>query len=126
MIDAIFVGGYGKKLSSISSDFPKVLLPLKNDFLILDRQLMDFKNASIREVYLLTGYIAEKIENSYDNKYEGMTINYLREREPMRTLWSLRNLYANTESDVLLRNGDTICDVDLMKFIKSSISNGKL
>ena len=36
-----------------------------------------------------------------------MSINYLREKEPMGTLWSLRNLYANTESDVLLRNGDT-------------------
>ena len=79
-----------------------------------------------REVYLLTGYKAEKIENSCGNKYEGMTINYLREKEPMGTLWSLRNLYANTESDVLLRNGDIICDVDLMKFIKFSISNGKL
>ena len=87
---------------------------------------MDFKNAGIREVYLLTGHKDEKIENSYGNKYEGMTINYLREKEPMGTLWSLRNLYANTESDVLLRNGDTICDVDLMKFIKFSISNDKL
>ena len=87
---------------------------------------MDFKNAGIREVYLLTGYKGEKIENSYGNKYEGMSINYLREKESMGTLWSLRNLYANTESDVLLRNGDTICDVDLMKFIKFSISNGKL
>ena len=86
MIGAIFAGGYGKRLSSITSDMPKVLLPLKNDFLILDRQLLYFKNAGIREVYLLTGYIAEKIENSYDNKYEGMTINYLREKEPMGTL----------------------------------------
>ena len=87
---------------------------------------MDFKNAGIGEVYLLTGYKGEKIENSYGNKYEGMTINYLREKEPMGTLWSLRNLYANTESDVLLRNADTICDVELMKFIKFSTSNGKL
>ena len=62
-----------------------------------------------------------KDQNSYGNKYEGMTVNYLIEKEPMGTLWSLRNLYANTESDVLLRNRDTIRDVDLMKFIKFSI-----
>ena len=55
-----------------------------------------------------------------------MTINYLRKKEPKGTLWSLRDLYANTESDVLLRDGDTICDVELMKFIRFSISNGKL
>ena len=67
MIGAIFAGGYGRRLSSITSDFPKVLLPLKNDFLILDRKLMDLKNACIREVYLLTGYKAEKIENSCGN-----------------------------------------------------------
>ena len=64
MIGAIFVGGYGKRLGSISSDLPKVLLPLENDLLILERQLMDFKNAGIGEVYLLTGYKGEKIENS--------------------------------------------------------------
>ena len=87
---------------------------------------MDFKNAGIGEVYLLTGYKDEKIENSYGNKYKEMTINCFREKEPLGTLLSLKNLYANTESDVLLWNGDTICDVELMKFIKFSASNGKL
>ena len=47
---------------------------------------MDFKNAGIGKVYLLTGDKSEKIENSYGNKYEGMSINYLREKEPMGTL----------------------------------------
>ena len=44
----------------------------------------------------------------------------------MGTLWALRNLFSKIESDVLLRNGDTVCDVNLGKFIKYSHSKGKL
>ena len=51
MIGAIFAGGYGKRLASSTSNTPKALLPLKDDYLILDKQLLDFKNAGIREAF---------------------------------------------------------------------------
>ena len=44
----------------------------------------------------------------------------------MVTLWSLKNLYSSVDSDIVLRNGDTICDVDFKEFIKLSLSNRSL
>jgi NDP-sugar pyrophosphorylase family protein len=120
MIGALLAGGYGKRLQSVAADVPKVLLPLKGDYLILDRQLSDFKKAEVNEVYLLTGYKGDVIEKRYGEKWNGITIKYLREGQPMGTLWSVKNLYANVDSEILLRNGDTVCDVDLREFIRFS------
>ena len=126
MIGAIFAGGYGKRLQSVDSDLPKVLLPLKDNFVILDKQLSDYESAGIDDVYLLTGYKGDAIERRYGNKWNRLKLHYLREREPMGTLWAVRNLFSNIDSDVLLRNGDTICDIDLKRFIRFSQSNGKV
>ena len=126
MIGAIFAGVYGKRLQSLNPQLPKVLLPLRDNFVIMDKQLSDFKSAGLDEVYLMTGYKGEEIEKRYGNEWNGLKINYLREGEPKGTLWAIRNLFSKTDSDVLLRNGDTICDLDLKKFIEFSQYNGRL
>jgi NDP-sugar pyrophosphorylase family protein len=120
MIGALLAGGYGKRLQSVAADVPKVLLPLKGDYLILDRQLSDFKKAEVDEVYLLTGYRGDMIEKRYGEEWKGIAIKYLREEQPKGTLWSVKNLYTNVNSDIILRNGDTLCDVDLREFIRFS------
>ena len=126
MIGAIFAGGYGKRMQSVDPELPKVLLPLRDDFVILDKQLYDFESAGLDEAYLMIGYKGEAIVKRYGTHWNGIKIHYLREKEPMGTLWALRNLFSKIESDVLLRNGDTVCDVDLGKFIRYSHSKGKL
>ena len=125
MIGAIFAGGYGKRLKSVDPGLPKVLLPLRDDLVILDKQLSDYESAGLDEVYLMIGYKGGAIEKRYGDRRNGLKIRYLRESEPMGTLWALRNLFSNTDSDVLLRNGDTVCDIDLKKFIRFSQSKGK-
>ena len=40
----------------VSYDVPKVLMSLKDNYVVLNRELLDFERADIREVYLLTGY----------------------------------------------------------------------
>jgi NDP-sugar pyrophosphorylase family protein len=126
MIGAIFAGGYGKRLQSLNPELPKVLLPLKDDFVILDKQLYDFESAGLDEVYLMIGYKGEAIVKRYGTQWNGIKIHYLREKEPMGTLWALSNLFSKVESDILLRNGDTVCDIDLRKFVKYSLFNQKL
>ena len=44
----------------------------------------------------------------------------------MGTLWSLKNLYSSVDLDMVLRNGDTIGDVDLKLFSKIILSNRSL
>lgn len=118
MIGAILAGGYGKRLLPLTENRPKVLLEIKENYTILDKQILDMKNAGIKSVYLLTGYKGEMIENRFKSNYKGMKISYFKEDTPMGTLWSIRNLYEHIDDDILLRNGDTICDVDFNELFK--------
>jgi NDP-sugar pyrophosphorylase family protein len=125
MIGAILTGGYGKRMQGFSQDMPKNLLQLREGYTILDRQLRDFKAAGVKEVYLLTGYKGEMIENRFGERWNGIVLRYLREEKPMGTLWSIRNLFDHVREDVILRNGDTVCDVYLGDIVDFSLSQGK-
>jgi NDP-sugar pyrophosphorylase family protein len=125
MIGAILTGGYGRRMQGISSNLPKNFLPLRDDYLILDRQLRDFRVAGIGKVYLLTGFKGEIIEKRYGKKWKDTEIEYLKEEVPMGTLWSLRNLFNHTQEDVVLRNGDTVCDLDIRDLIGFHKRKGK-
>ena len=41
---------------------PKPLVEIKDNYTILDKQLFDFKNAGVNQVYLLTGFLSDKIQ----------------------------------------------------------------
>lgn len=121
MIGAILAGGYGKRLKPITNEIPKALVPIADDYTILDRQMHDFRCAGINEVYILSGHFGEKIEEYLTKKYPDFTIHYFKEEKPLGTLYSVRNLLEHrSDSDVMLRNGDTITDVNFKQMISFS------
>jgi len=81
--------------------------------------------AGVNDVYMLTGYKGEMIESRIGNSWKGISIKYLKEDEPMGTLFSVRNLLSHVSEDVILRNGDTVCDLFIWDFIEFSISRGE-
>ena len=77
-------------------------------------------NSDIESVILLTGYLSEKIEERYGNRYRGMRIQYSVEDKPLGTLNAIKlgiNLIDDKET-VLIRNGDVVSDINLKKMIK--------
>ena len=66
-VGMILCGGFGKRLRPVTEKVPKPLVEIKDNYAILDKQLFDFKNAGISEVYLLAGFLHEKIEERYGN-----------------------------------------------------------
>jgi NDP-sugar pyrophosphorylase family protein len=121
MIGAILAGGYGKRLKPITDEIPKALISIKDGQTIMDRQIYDFRNMGIRDVYILSGYLGEKIEERYGKSKDGMNFHYFREEKPMGTLYSIRNLFNNVwDQDIILRNGDTITDINFQRFIEFS------
>ncbi len=119
MIGAILAGGYGKRLKPLTDDIPKALVQIKQNYTILDRQIFDYRNAGIRDIYFLTGHLGEKIEQKYGKEKDGVRFHYLKEEKPLGTLYSLRGLIeASGDDDILLRNGDTITDLNFPKFVK--------
>lgn len=119
MIGAILAGGYGKRLKPITDEVPKALVQIRENYTIMDRQLFDFNNMGVKDVYILSGYLGNKIEERYGEKHLGMNMHYLREEKPLGTLFSLRNLFTErSDEDVILRNGDTVTDLNFNRFIE--------
>ena len=55
MIGVILAGGYGKRLKPITDEIPKTLINIKEKYTIMDRQIYDFKNIGVEEIYILSG-----------------------------------------------------------------------
>ncbi|MDR0900671.1 MAG: NTP transferase domain-containing protein [Methanobrevibacter sp.] len=118
-VGMILSGGFGKRLRPITETIPKPLVEIKDDYTILDKQLFDFKNAGVEDVYLLTGFLNEKIKERYGNEYKGVNIHYVIENEPLGTLNAIRlgmeAIPKNTQC--IIRNGDVVADINIKKMI---------
>jgi len=79
----------------------------------------------VDEVYMLTGYKGEMIEKMFGERWNGISLRYLREEKPMGTLWSVKNLFNYVQEDVILRNGDTVCDACIGDIVDFSLSQRK-
>jgi NDP-sugar pyrophosphorylase family protein len=114
---AVLCGGYGMRLRPITEEIPKPLLDLNHGYTILDKQLMHFKSAGIHTVYLLAGYLHEKLSDRYGTVWDGIEIQYLIEKKPGGTLFALNNLFATCDDDVVVMNGDIVTDMNLEEMI---------
>lgn len=122
----ILSGGYGKRLRPLTDTMPKGLMEIKDGFTILDKQLLAFKAANIKNVFLLTGHLGDKIGQRYQDNWQGLHINYFKEDEPMGTLWAVKNALEKIDSDVVVSNGDIVSDINIKDFIQHSQDSEQL
>ncbi len=124
-VGMILCGGLGKRLRPVKETVPKPLIEIKDDYTILDKQLFDFKNAGVDEVYLLTGFLHEKIKERYGDEYNGVKIHYVIEDEPLGTLNAIRlGMEAiNGDKQCIIRNGDIVSDVNIKAMIEYGVKS---
>lgn len=113
----ILCGGHGKRLRPLTDDVPKSLIDIKEGYTILDKQLIDFRDAGICKVVLLTGYLSEKIEERYGPNWKGIDILYSKEDKPLGTLNAIHLGLEKVEDDVIIRNGDIVADINIKKMV---------
>ena len=117
MIGLVLCGGHGKRLRPLTNEIPKSLIEIKEGYTILDKQLIDLKNAGIEKIVLLTGHLSEKIEERYSSKWKGISIEYSTEDKPLGTLNAIRMGIEKIDEDVIIRNGDIVADVNIKRMI---------
>ena len=124
-VGMILCGGFGKRLRPVTETVPKPLIEINEDYTILDKQLLDFKNAGINEVYLLAGFLHEKIEERYGNEHKGVKIHYVIEDEPLGTLNAIRLGMKAIDGDkyCIIRNGDIVSDVNIKAMIEYGVKS---
>jgi len=115
---AILAGGYGKRLRPITTFYPKALIKIKGDYTILEKQLNDLRFSGIDSVYLLVGYLHQKIINKFGNSWKGIKLEYLIEEKPAGTHYAIKNALEQAQNDLVVLNGDVVCDFNIKSFIE--------
>ena len=112
----IMAGGYGTRLSPLTKEIPKPMLPVG------DRPLMEYtvdqlKRVGIKNVSISTHYLTEQISEYFgDGSDFGVEINYIKEEHPLGTAGAL-GLMDTPEEPLLVINGDILTKVDFRSML---------
>lgn len=112
----IMAGGFGTRLSPLTDDVPKPMLPIG------DRPLMEFtieqlRKAGIQGLNITTHYLTEKISKYFgDGESFGVNIKYIEEETPLGTAGAI-GLMDTAEEPLLVINGDVLTRVDFRSML---------
>ena len=120
----VLAGGLGTRLRAVVSDRPKVLASVGGVAFIV-HLLRRLSSAGIRRTVLCTGYLGDQIEAELGSRFEAMQLVYSREDAPLGTAGALRLASDRIDTpDALVLNGDTVCALDLQRFVTSQQGSG--
>ncbi len=114
---AIFVGGKGKRLGSLTEDTPKVLIEIAGTP-ILDWQIKWLKMCGVDTVVLLAGRMADKIaEHAESVSNWGISVEFVQEIPDADTGGALKCSEKNLKDEkyFYIMNGDSISNMPLKK-----------
>lgn len=113
----ILSAGQGSRLFPLTTDRPKCLLPLNDNYTVLCWQLEKLEQAGAHEIVVVTGFQSEKID-ALIREYNGnITVRtrfnpFYNVSDNLATLWVVRDEIRDGERFAIL-NGDTIFSTDV-------------
>jgi len=114
-------GGKGTRISSITTDIPKAMLPIV-DKPIIEHQIECLKKSGITDITVVIGHLGEVIKNYLQDGSEfGVKINYLEEMVPLGTAGALYYLKDKITEDFVFLFGDVFLSVDFNKILSYHI-----
>ena len=113
----ILCGGKGERLSGVLKGRPKPLAKIGAK-VFLDILIDRIQGFGFKRILLSVGYHKEQIVKHYSNP-EHYALEFCEEDTVLGTGGAVKNARSSIESDpFLVMNGDSICDVDLLKFYR--------
>jgi mannose-1-phosphate guanylyltransferase len=124
----LLVGGRGTRLSPITDEIPKPMLPIAG-LPVTEHQIIAAKRAGVKTLVLATSYLAEVFTPYFgDGSKWGINLRYAVEKEPLGTGGAISHAAQSLDSEksdepVLIFNGDVISDHDISAQIRSHQKN---
>ena len=119
----LMAGGKGTRLSPITDNCPKPLLPI-NGKPILEIILEQCIDSGINNFYISVHYLAEKIINYFgDGSKWDVQINYIREDIPLGTAGALTLLPKKLLEPIIVINGDVLTKINYADLINYHLYN---
>jgi len=112
----IIAGGKGIRLGKITKETPKPMIKIGN-LPILGHQLKHLKEYNIKNVIILTGYLAEIIENYVQKNNFGLNVTCLKSNLELGNADRVKLAEKYLSNDFLVFYGDVMVDIDIERFI---------
>lgn len=118
----VLAGGFGTRLQKVVSELPKPMAPVAGKPFL--QYVLDYLDRQgINQTVLAVGYLRETIIQYFGDAYNGITIKYSVEDEPLGTGGAIKQACDLVEEEnVFVINGDTFFDVDLAELFQFHIS----
>lgn len=107
----VMAGGQGRRLSPLTEDLPKPMLPV-GDRPLMEIVIQQLREAGVTRVTVATHHKPEKIEEHFGSgAAHGVELSYIAEDRPLGTAGALGRLGIPTET-TLVMNGDILTQLD--------------
>ncbi len=125
MIAVIMAGGKGTRISSVTSDVPKPMIPI-NGMPVMEYQIERLRTQGIRDVIITVSHKKEVIMDYFGDgkklsrvtgKPFDVNISYYEEDAPLGNAGALFRLRDWLKEDFLLINADVVFDIDIEGFV---------
>lgn len=107
----VMAGGFGRRLGSRTQNDPKPLLAV-GDKPILEHILSRLEASGIRNIFIATHYLADRIKSFIDSR-DGLLPQLIHEENSLGTAGALSLLPEPIDGPVLVINGDVLTKLDL-------------
>lgn len=123
-IDAlVMAGGRGSRLSPMTDETPKPLLPI-GDKAIIDHNVDRLRTYGIDDFHISLGYLGQQVEKHFDKKLmNGATINFVWEKKPLGTLGAASLVEKFQHDYILITNSDILTTLDYEDFFLDFLKN---
>ncbi len=122
---AILAGGRGVRLKPYTTALPKPLVPIGEEYAILDIILQQLKAQGFTRVTLAIGHLGSLIRAFVgDGSRWGLEVDYSDEDRPLSTIGPLLNFLDALPEHFLVMNGDVLTDLDYADLLHGHMTSG--
>lgn len=120
----ILAGGKGVRLRPYTTALPKPLVPIGNEYAILDIILRQLSAQGFQTVTLAIGHLGSLIRAFVgDGSQWGLSVEYAPEDRPLSTIGPLFNILDQLPEHFLVMNGDVLTDLDYGSLLRGHIDS---
>ena len=121
----ILAGGRGVRLRPYTTAFPKPLVPIGDEYAILEIVLRQLHSAGFTSITIAIGHLGQLIR-AYcgDGSQWGLEIRYWDEETPLGTMGPIVANLDDVPEHFLVMNGDVLTDLDYAGLLEGHIGSG--
>jgi NDP-sugar pyrophosphorylase family protein len=121
----ILAGGKGVRLRPYTTSLPKPLVPIGDEFSILEIVLTQLASHGFTEVTLAIGHLGHLIRSFVgDGSRWGLRVRYVSEDSPLGTIGPVLRILDDLPEHVLVMNGDVLTDLPYGELMGEHLRSG--